>query len=227
MKFAIIVFPGTSGEADMYHALKDVLNVEAEYVPHTCERLDEYDGVIIPGGASYGNYLRSGALAKAANVIQAVKKAAEDGKLVLGISNGFQVLLEAGILPGAMMRNENLKFICKQVNIIVENNETPFTSEYAKKEVLTLPIANKDGSYYCDEETLKKLKENNQIVFTYAENVNGSLENIAGIINERGNVLGMMPHPERAVESLLGSEDGIKLFKSMLRNWRETHVTTS
>lgn len=227
MKLAVIVFPGTSCEVDMYHAVKDVLGVEVEYVRHDATNLDGFDGVILPGGSSYGDYLRSGALAARTKVMEAVKNFAEEGKLVLGVSNGFQVLLEAGLLPGAMKQNENLKFICREVEVVVENNETKFTNEYEQGQVITLPIAHGFGNYYCDDETLTKLKENKQIVFKYKENVNGALENIAGIINEAGNVLGLMPHPERAVESLLGNEDGVNLFKSILRNWRETHVTTS
>lgn len=227
MKFAVIVFPGTSSETDMYYAIKDVLCEDVEYVTHNADNLDGFDGVILPGGSSYGDYLRSGALAARTKVMEAVKRFANDGKPVLGVSNGFQVLLEAQILPGVMLQNKQLKFICQNVDIIVENSETIFTNEYEKSQVLSLPIAHGFGNYYCDEVTLEKLKANNQIVFKYKDNVNGALENIAGIINEKGNVLGMMPYPERAVESLLGNEDGIKLFKSILRNWRETHVTTS
>lgn len=227
MKFAVIVFPGSNCDADMLHAITDALGEEAEYVWHAEDNLDGFDGVLLPGGFSYGDYLRSGAIARFANIMEAVQQAANEGKPVLGVCNGFQVLLEAGLLPGAMKRNENLKFICRPVNLVVENNETMFTSDYQKGEVISVPVAHGEGNYYCDEETLKKLKENNQIVFRYETNVNGSLENIAGIKNEKGNVLGMMPHPERAVESLLGSEDGLKLFTSILRNWRETNVVTS
>ncbi|MDE5415191.1 phosphoribosylformylglycinamidine synthase subunit PurQ [Alkalihalobacterium chitinilyticum] len=227
MKFAVIVFPGSNCDADMYHAIADALGEEVEYVWHAETDLDQFDGILLPGGFSYGDYLRSGAIARFANVMESVIKAAEAGKPVLGVCNGFQVLLEAGLLPGAMKRNENLKFICRPVDLVVENNETMFTSEYEQGQVVSIPVAHGEGNYYCDEETLASLKENKQIVFSYSTNVNGSLEQIAGIMNEQGNVLGMMPHPERAVESLLGSEDGLKLFKSILRNWRETHVATS
>ena len=226
MKFAVVVFPGTSGETDLHHAIVDLLNEEAEYVSHKEENLDQYDAILLPGGYSYGNYLRPGALASKTPVMAAIKKAAKEGKPVLGISDGFQVLLEAGLLPGVMMKNEQLKFICRQVDVIVENNQTSFTTEFEQDEKVSLPIAHSDGNYYCDDETLASLKAKKQIVFRYNENVNGAKEQIAGLINEQGNVLGMMLYPERAVEALLGSEDGLKLFKSMLRNWRETHVVT-
>lgn len=209
----------------MYHAIKDELGEEVEYVWHDETDLSRFDGVLLPGGFSYGDYLRSGAIARFSNVMKEVVKAAEAGKPVLGVCNGFQILLEAGLLPGAMKRNENLKFMCRPVNLKVVNNETSFTSAYQKDEVISVPIAHGEGNYYCDEETLQTLKENNQIVFTYETNPNGSLIDIAGITNERGNVLGMMPHPERAVDELLGSADGLKLFQSIVKNWRESHVT--
>lgn len=209
----------------MYHAICDELGEEVEYVWHDAEDLSQYDGILVPGGFSYGDYLRCGAMASQSNVMKEVKKAAEEGKPILGVCNGFQILTEAGLLPGALLRNKNLKFICKTVQLKVENNNTLFTNQYEQGEIINIPIAHGEGNYFCDEETLKKLQENNQIVFTYnGENPNGSLQNIAGIINERGNVLGMMPHPERAVDSLLGSEDGLKLFKSIVKQWRETHV---
>ncbi len=227
MKFAVIVFPGSNCDVDMYHAIKDELGEEVEYVWHDETDLSQYDGILLPGGFSYGDYLRSGAIARFSNVMKEVVKAAEAGKPVLGVCNGFQILLEVGLLPGAMKRNENLKFMCRPVNLKVANNETAFTSAYAKDEVISIPIAHGEGNYYCDEQTLQTLKENNQIVFTYETNPNGSLVDIAGITNERGNVLGMMPHPERAVDELLGSADGLKLFQSIVRNWRESHVTTA
>ncbi|MBT2662997.1 phosphoribosylformylglycinamidine synthase subunit PurQ [Bacillus sp. ISL-45] len=225
MKFAVIVFPGSNCDIDMYHAVKDELGEEAQYVWHDAESLEDFDAVLLPGGFSYGDYLRSGAIAQFSNVMKEVVKAAEAGKPVLGVCNGFQILLEAGLLPGAMRRNDSLKFICKQVELKVENNETMFSAGYEKGEVITVPVAHGEGNYYCDEETLARLKANNQIVFTYkGENPNGSLENIAGIINERGNVLGMMPHPERAVDELLGGADGLKLFKSIVKQWREAYA---
>jgi phosphoribosylformylglycinamidine synthase I len=225
MKFAVLVFPGTTGEVDLYDAIKDELGEEVEYVRHDASDLSGFDGILLPGGASYGDYLRSGALASRTPIMEEVKKAAEAGKPVLGIGNGFQILTEAGLLPGFLLRNKDLKFICSSVQIKVENNETLFTNEFTKDEIVNLPIAHGNGNYYCDEETLTKLKQNNQIVFTYSGgNPNGSLENIAGITNEKGNVLGLMPHPERAVDALLGSEDGLKVFKSIVKQWRESHV---
>ncbi|WP_079504401.1 phosphoribosylformylglycinamidine synthase subunit PurQ [Mesobacillus jeotgali] len=228
MKFAVIVFPGSNCDIDMYHAAKDELGEQAEYVWHDAQSLEDYDAVLLPGGFSYGDYLRSGAIAQFSNVMKEVVKAAEAGKPVLGVCNGFQILLEAGLLPGAMRRNDSLKFICKQVELTVENNETMFSAGYEKGEVITIPVAHGEGNYYCDEETLARLKANNQIVFTYSgENPNGSLEGIAGIINERGNVLGMMPHPERAVDELLGGADGLKLFKSIVKQWREANAVNA
>ncbi|MEH7444294.1 phosphoribosylformylglycinamidine synthase subunit PurQ [Bacillus sp. JJ1122] len=228
MKFAVIVFPGSNCDIDMYHAVKDELGEQAEYVWHDAESLEDYDAVLLPGGFSYGDYLRSGAIAQFSNVMKEVVKAAEAGKPVLGVCNGFQILLEAGLLPGAMRRNDSMKFICKQVELKVENSETMFSAGYEKGEVITIPVAHGEGNYYCDEKTLASLKENNQIVFTYnGENPNGSLENIAGIINERGNVLGMMPHPERAVVELLGGADGLQLFRSIVKQWREANAVNA
>ena len=225
MKFAVIVFPGSNCDIDMYHAIKDELGEEVEYVWHDSESLEGFDGVLLPGGFSYGDYLRTGAIARFSNVMKEVVKAANAGKPVLGVCNGFQILLEAGLLPGAMKRNESLKFICSQTQLKVVNNQTMFSNVYQPNEVITVPIAHGEGNYYCDEETLEKLKKNNQIVFTYeGTNPNGSLIDIAGIINEKGNVLGMMPHPERAVDELLGGADGLKLFQSIVKQWRESNV---
>ncbi|MBU8917056.1 phosphoribosylformylglycinamidine synthase subunit PurQ [Bacillus sp. FJAT-29953] len=224
MKFAVIVFPGSNCDIDMYHAVKDELGEEVEYVWHDTDNLDEFDGILLPGGFSYGDYLRTGAIARFSKVMKEVIKAAEAGKPVMGVCNGFQILLEAGLLPGAMRRNESLSFICKPVELKVENNESIFTGEYAQGQTITIPVAHGEGNYYCDEATLEQLKANNQIVFTYQQNPNGSLADIAGIINENGNVLGMMPHPERAVDSLLGSADGLKMFQSIVKAWREAHV---
>ncbi|GIN63722.1 phosphoribosylformylglycinamidine synthase subunit PurQ [Robertmurraya siralis] len=224
MKFAVIVFPGSNCDVDMYHAIRDELGEEVEYVWHDADHLDEFDGILLPGGFSYGDYLRTGAIARFSKVMQEVVKAANAGKPVLGVCNGFQILLESGLLPGAMRQNESLKFICRPTRLKVENNETIFTSEYKKGEIITVPIAHGEGNYYCDEETLQKLKDNRQIVFTYENNPNGSLEDIAGIINEKGNVLGMMPHPERAVDELLGGADGLKLFRSIVKTFRNAVV---
>ena len=224
MKFAVIVFPGSNCDLDMYHAVKDVLGEEAEYVFHTETSLEGFDGVLLPGGFSYGDYLRCGSIAQFSPIMAEVKRFAEEGRPVLGVCNGFQVLVEAGLLPGVLMRNRDLKFMCKTVDLVVENNETMFTSEYAAQETIRVPIAHGEGNYYCDETTLEALKANGQIVFTYKENPNGSVENIAGITHEAGNVLGRLPHPERAVEALLGGEDGKRLFTSIVK-WGARHVT--
>jgi phosphoribosylformylglycinamidine synthase I len=225
VKFAVIVFPGSNCDRDMHYAVKDVLGAEAEFVWYEDEcDLEKYDGILIPGGFSYGDYLRSGAIAATAEIMEQVKEQAEKGKSVLGVCNGFQILTEAGLLPGALMRNKDLSFICRNQRLVVENNETMFTSQYGKGQVVQFPIAHGEGNYFCDEDTLAELKRNNQIVFTYESNPNGSVENIAGIVNKEGNVLGMMPHPERAVDKWLGSEDGIRLFQSILENWRKTNV---
>ena len=224
MKFAVIVFPGSNCDLDMYHAVKDVLGEEAEYVFHTETSLEGFDGALLPGGFSYGDYLRCGSIAQFSPIMAEVKRFAEEGRPVLGVCNGFQVLVEAGLLPGVLMRNRDLKFMCKTVDLVVENNETMFTSEYAAQETIRVPIAHGEGNYYCDDATLAALKANGQIAFTYKENPNGSVENIAGITNEAGNVLGMMPHPERAVEALLGGEDGKRLFTSIVK-WGARHVT--
>ena len=226
MKFAVIVFPGSNCDADMYHAIRDQLGEEVDYVWHNDTSLDGYDGILLPGGFSHGDYLRSGAIARFAPIMNAVIEAANAGVPVLGVCNGFQVLLEAGLLPGAMKRNEGLKFICRPVQLSVENADTLFTTAYTKGQEITIPVAHGEGNYECDEETYQALEANNQIVFRYSENVNGSRHQIAGIVNEAGNVLGMMPQPERAVEELLGSDQGLPLFQSILKNWRDSHVTT-
>lgn len=205
---------------DMLSAVKDSLGEEAEYVRHQETSLAGFDGVLLPGGFSYGDYLRCGAIARFSAIMPEVIRFAKEGKPVFGTCNGFQILLEAGLLPGALRQNDSLHFICKSIGLKVVNNQTNFTTAYEKDEVIQIPIAHGEGNYYCDEETLAELKANNQIVFTYAsENPNGSLEDIAGIINKEGNVLGMMPHPERAVEDILGSSDGLRFFKSIVENY--------
>ena len=217
MKIAVIVFPGSNCDIDLYEALHTVCDADVEYVSYKQDNLDGFDAVMLPGGFSYGDYLRCGAIARFSPIMPAVIEFAKDGKPVFGTCNGFQILTEVGLLPGALKRNNSLKFVCKTVELTVENTNTPFTSLYKKGEKINLPIAHADGSYYADEELLAELEENGQVVFRYSkENPNGSLNDIAGITNKQGNVLGMMPHPERAVEMLLGNEDGLRVFKSLL-----------
>ena len=222
MRSCVIVFPGSNCDIDMYKAVEDCMGEPVEYVFYTETDLDRFDCILLPGGFSYGDYLRCGAMAAKAPAMDSVREAAAAGKLVLGVCNGLQVLTESHLLPGALRRNNNMRFICETVPLRVENNETPFTSQYEKGEIIQIPIAHGEGNYFCDEETLAELKANNQIVFRYADyNPNGSLDNIAGICNKEGNVVGMMPHPERAVHEWLGSADGKRMFTSILQNWRE------
>ncbi|MDW2886858.1 phosphoribosylformylglycinamidine synthase subunit PurQ [Exiguobacterium artemiae] len=226
MKFAVIVFPGSNCDLDMYHAVKDALGEEADYVFHTETSLEGYDGVLLPGGFSYGDYLRCGAIAQFSPIMEEVKRFATEGKTVLGVCNGFQILVEAGLLPGVLHRNTGLKFMCRTVELKVENNETRFTSDYAAQETITIPIAHGEGNYYCDDATYAMLQTNRQIAFTYTDNPNGSRGDIAGITNKAGNVLGMMPHPERAVELLTGGTDGLKLFTSLVKQGAHHAKTT-
>ncbi|MDE5174559.1 phosphoribosylformylglycinamidine synthase subunit PurQ [Enterococcus faecium] len=223
MKFAVIVFPGSNCDADMLWAVREIMGTDAEFVRHDESSLEGFDGVLLPGGFSYGDYLRCGAIARFSTIMEEVIRFAEEGKPVFGTCNGFQILTEAGLLPGVLRRNESLHFICKTVPLEV-NPKTAFTSEYEADEIIYLPVAHGEGNYFCDEETLQELKKNNQIAFTYNDNINGSVENIAGITNKAGNVLGMMPHPERAVEDLLGSEDGKRFFASILKNFGKVTV---
>jgi phosphoribosylformylglycinamidine synthase len=227
MKTAVIVFPGSNCDRDMYEAIQCGLGVEVEYVWHAETSLAGFDAIMIPGGFSYGDYLRTGAIARFSNIMPAIVQAANEGKPVLGVCNGFQILLEAGLLPGALIRNKNLKFMCRTVGLEVVNPHTMFSSLYEKGEVIRLPIAHGEGNYYCDEATLAKLKAENRIVFKYQNNPNGSVADIAGIINEKGNVLGMMPHPERAVDALLGNVSGLRLFQSILKHWRDSVATVT
>lgn len=226
MKFGIVVFPGSNCDHDCHHVVDQRLGQPAAYIWHQETSLSGVDAVILPGGFSYGDYLRTGAIARFSPIMEAVGKFAAEGGIVLGICNGFQILLEAGLLPGVMLRNRTLKFLCRDVTLRVENINTPFTLQYLENQVVRMPIAHADGNYYVDSETLSRMEKNGQIVFRYcdsqgeiteAANPNGSLAGIAGICNERGNVLGMMPHPERAVEALLGGEDGYPLFESIVR----------
>lgn len=225
MNFAVLVFPGSNCDIDCYKAVEDTIGQPVDYVWHTADDLSKYDCILVPGGFSYGDYLRCGAIAQFANVMKAVVKAAEEGKYILGICNGFQVLTEARLLPGALLRNKEMKFRCHSAVLRVENNETAFTRDYQKGELIDIPIAHGEGNYYCDEATLRELKANNQIVFRYeaGNNPNGSVDDIAGICNKAGNVVGMMPHPERAIHELLGSADGKRMFTSILSTWREKH----
>ncbi len=229
MKFGVVVFPGSSGEADCLHVVRSVLRQPAEYIWHKNKSVDGFDCIILPGGSSYGDYLRSGAIARYSPVMEAVIEFANKGGLVLGIGNGFQVLLEAQLLPGAMRRNNSLQFCCQEVYLRVENATTAFTNQYKDGQVIKVPIAHGEGNYYCDQATLERMTANRQIVFRYCNqngettaeaNPNGSLENIAGICNEKGNVLGMMPHPERCAEEILGNTQGALLFKSILSAWQ-------
>lgn len=225
MKFGVVVFPGSNCDHDTYYVLKEVINQETLFLWHKEHSLKGVDCIVLPGGFAYGDYLRSGAIAKFSPLMQEVKAFALSGGLVLGICNGFQVLLELGLLPGAMLRNKNLKFLCQYVHLRVEKQNTPFTKKAGIGQVLRIPIAHFEGNYYTDQQTIDNLKANQQIVFRYSEpdgrltdqaNVNGSLENIAGLINKEGNVLGMMPHPERASEALLGSCDGRIILESII-----------
>lgn len=224
MKFGVIVFPGSNCDHDAYHVVSKHVGQPVDFVWHKQTDLSGYDALIVPGGFSYGDYLRAGALARFSPVMSSVKKFAEEGKFVFGICNGFQILCEAGLLPGALVRNAGLDFICRHVNIRIENAYTPFTSELDAGDVLSIPIAHAEGNYTCDDSTFHTLEENDQIVFRYCDkngdvttgsNPNGARSNIAGICNQDRNVLGMMPHPERACEDLLGSSDGRAIFRSL------------
>ncbi len=224
MKIAIIQFGGTNCDMDVLHVLKDVVGVDAETVWYKEESLNGFDGVVVPGGFSYGDYLRAGAIAARTPIMDSVKKIAAEGKPVLGICNGFQILTEARLLEGALTTNEYPKFRCHWTNLRVETANTPFTSKFRKGEVIRLPIAHMEGKFYAEEPALAELDENDQVVFRYVDekgratdkaNPNGSLENIAGIVNASRNILGLMPHPERASESILGSDEGRKIFESM------------
>jgi phosphoribosylformylglycinamidine synthase I len=227
VRFGVIVFPGSNCDHDAEHVAGSVLGQDARLIWHKEGSLGDLDVVILPGGFSYGDYLRCGAIARFSPIMKDVVRFANAGGVVLGICNGFQVLTEAGLLPGALLRNESLKFVCRDVVLRVENDTTMFTRELTRGTVLTIPIAHGDGNYFTDRDTLARLEQNGQIVFRYADtqgriteeaNPNGSLSNIAGIVNAEGNVLGMMPHPERAAESILGKTDGIRIFQSLVQS---------
>ncbi len=222
IRFGVVVFPGTNCDRDTYHVIEEVAGEEAVYLWHKERDLKEAQVVVLPGGFSYGDYLRSGAIARFSPIMEAIKEFAERGGLVLGICNGFQILLESGLLPGAMLRNKGLRFICRFEELEVVNDATPFTLLYSKGERIRMPIAHIDGNYFASPEDLSALERNSQVVFRYVENPNGSLNDIAGIINPKGNVLGLMPHPERASEAELGSTDGLRMFLSAAKFVRES-----
>jgi phosphoribosylformylglycinamidine synthase subunit PurQ / glutaminase len=231
MKFGVVQFPGSNCDDDAHHAIQDVIGQPAEFIWHQSEQVSGFDAIILPGGFAYGDYLRTGAIASLSPVMNAVGRFAKSGGLVLGICNGFQILLEAGLLPGAMMRNKGLRFLCRQVHVRVESTDTPFTCAAKPGQILKIPIAHMEGNYFCDPATLAELERNKQVVFRYVHadgrpagvddseaNPNGSLAAIAGICNRERNVVGLMPHPERAVESPLGSSDGLVILRSMVES---------
>ncbi|MDO5375950.1 MAG: phosphoribosylformylglycinamidine synthase subunit PurQ [Staphylococcus rostri] len=223
MKFAVLRFPGSNCDRDMFNAAIKA-GVEAEYVDYRETSLAGFDGVLIPGGFSFGDYLRSGAVAAVAPIISEVKRLAQEGKPVLGVCNGFQILTEIGLLPGALLHNDSHLFVSRNESLTIVNNETPFTRLYAEGETVVYPVAHGEGHYYCTDDIYDKLVANNQIILKYQDNPNGSHDDIAGIVNERGNVCGMMPHPERALDQILGTDSGVKLFESMVKSWREQNA---
>ena len=219
MKVGVVVFPGSNCDRDMYHVLTDVFNLDAKYYWHEKGLPEDIDAVILPGGFSYGDRLRAGVIAAHSPVIKDVQRMAKKGTPVLGVCNGFQILVESGLLPGVLLKNESLNFMCEWTSLIVENNKTPFTNQFKLDQRIPIPIANGEGRYYVDDQTMKELKKRNQIVFRYDEVVNGSSERIAGVCNEDGNVVGMMPHPERAVESDINpidSRPSSLIFESLM-----------
>jgi phosphoribosylformylglycinamidine synthase len=225
MKFGVLVFPGSNCDHDTYNVIAEIARQPVSFLWHDSEDLGGVDAVLVPGGFAYGDYLRTGAIARFSPVMQAVTRFANNGGLVLGICNGFQILTEAGLLPGALMRNAGLKYICKQVDLRVETTDSPFTNQLSRGQVVKIPIGHMEGNYYCDAQTLHQLESDDRVAFRYATpdgqitkeaNPNGSLGNIAGILNAKRNVLGMMPHPDRSSEELLGSADGFKIFESMM-----------
>jgi phosphoribosylformylglycinamidine synthase len=225
MKFGVLVFPGSNCDHDTYNVIAEIARRPATLLWHDSPSLENCDAIVVPGGFAYGDYLRTGAIARFSPVMQSVRQFAADGGLVLGICNGFQILCEAGLLPGALMRNSGLKYICKQLHLRTETSDSPFTQTLRKGQVVKMPIGHMEGNYFCDSETLAELRSEDRVVFRYSEptgeitaasNPNGSLDNIAGILNQQRNVLGMMPHPDRSSEQLLGSADGLLIFKSMI-----------
>ena len=236
MKFGVVVFPGSNCDHDAFYAIGNVLQKPVEFIWHQSENLANCDAIILPGGFAFGDYLRTGAIARFSPVMKSVEKFAKSGGMVLGICNGFQILLEAGLLPGAMMRNVGLRYICRHVHIRVEQTNTPFTGAANKGQILKVPIAHNDGNYNCDEATLAGLENSGQVIFRYttaegsddaAGNPNGSMANIAGICNRERNIAGLMPHPERAVEEAVGSADGLVIFRSMVEALVSTAKATA
>ena len=227
MKFGVVVFPGSNCDHDAWYALGEVLHQPVEFLWHQSEQVNGFDAILLPGGFSFGDYLRTGAIARFSPVMRAVEKFARGGGFVLGVCNGFQILCEAGLLPGVLQRNAGMRFVCKQVHVRVETTDTPFTAAAKPGQVLQMPIAHGDGNYFCDPATLAELERDHQIVFRYttpdgredaAANPNGSLANIAGVCNRERNVMGLMPHPERAVEAALGSADGLVILRSLIES---------
>jgi phosphoribosylformylglycinamidine synthase I len=236
MKFGVVVFPGSNCDHDAWYALAEILHQPVEFLWHQSESVNGFDAILLPGGFAYGDYLRTGAIARFSPVMRAVEKFARAGGPVLGICNGFQILCEAGLLPGALQRNAGMRFVCKQVHVRVETTETPFTASAQAGQVLQIPIAHGDGNFYCDEAMLGDLERNGQIVFRYttaegredaAANPNGSLANVAGVCNAQRNVVGLMPHPERAVETPLGSADGLVILRSLIESLSRRAVVSA
>ena len=217
-KFAVVVFPGSNCDNDAYYALKNNLNVDVDFIWHKESNLSNYDAILIPGGFSYGDYLRTGAIARFSPIMKSILEQAKVGRPIIGICNGFQILLECGLLPGALINNKRIKFLSKNVELSVVNDNTIFTDRLNKEDKLVMPIAHKEGNYIASSDVIKELEDQNRIVFKYTDNPNGSMLNIGDIINKKGNVLGMMPHPERACENILGSNDGRMIFESMIGN---------
>ena len=229
MKFWIIIFPGTWSDRDTFKALSNVMDYDSNYIWHNERNIDNYDCIVIPGGFSYGDYLRCGAIAKFSPIMDSVKQHAKKGKPVIGICNGFQILCESGLLPGALVANQSMQFKCEWVNLKIENRKSIFTNKIElTQNILKIPISHGEGNYIVEKDILKSIKDNNQIIFKYsdkygkitdASNPNGSIDNIAGITNKKGNIMGMMPHPEKAAELILGSEDGKLIFQSLVGNY--------
>ena len=224
MKFGVVVFPGTWSDSDCYFVINDILGQDVDYVWHDQTNLAEYDCIVLPGGFSYGDYLRTGAIASFSPIMEKIKEFANSGGPVLGICNGFQILCESNLLPGILIRNKTLSFVCKNSNLKVNNN-SKFTNLYKKDQIIKIPISHGEGNYQADKNTINKLEEENRVIFRYSSrsgdiseqyNPNGSINNIAGIINDAGNILGMMPHPEKACEKIIGSDDGLGIFSSII-----------